>query len=167
MWLAWLAQLGIGIIVACVSAWITVRLSLRRFRDEKWWERKAAAYAAGVEALHHLKRSLQDELSYLDTGSHPVIESRRGYLTERFDSQMEAVHEVVDTAPFLLSKKANDTLGEFMKAWAIAESSSHEEFILACSYKAQEALEATTHCLDGLINSGKEDLGVGRDGIIR
>jgi hypothetical protein len=37
-----------AVIVGPISAWI----SLRRFRSEKWWERKATSYAAAIEALH-------------------------------------------------------------------------------------------------------------------
>jgi len=31
---------------------LTLRLGLGKFRSEKWWERKAVAYASAIEALH-------------------------------------------------------------------------------------------------------------------
>src|SRR5258708_35823296 len=31
---------------------LTLWLGLRKFRSEKWWEKKATAYAAAIEALH-------------------------------------------------------------------------------------------------------------------
>jgi hypothetical protein len=34
-----------GILIAAATSWITVQLSLKRFREEKWWERKADAYS--------------------------------------------------------------------------------------------------------------------------
>ncbi len=43
----------IGIIIAATSSWITVRLSLARFRSEKLWERKIEAYTKVIEAFHH------------------------------------------------------------------------------------------------------------------
>lgn len=33
-----------GIIIAVVSSWITVQLSLKKFQKEKLWERKLEAY---------------------------------------------------------------------------------------------------------------------------
>jgi hypothetical protein len=39
-----------------VTAVVTVRLSLRSFYSEKWWERKAETYTAVMDSLHHMKR---------------------------------------------------------------------------------------------------------------
>jgi len=38
--------------IAVLTAILTVRLSLRRFHAERWWERKAEAYSRIIEALH-------------------------------------------------------------------------------------------------------------------
>jgi len=40
-----------GLIIAVATSWVTVRLSLRRFRTERWWERKADAYSDLLEKL--------------------------------------------------------------------------------------------------------------------
>jgi hypothetical protein len=37
--------------VAILTAIVTVRLALRRFRSERWWERKAETYSQIVEAM--------------------------------------------------------------------------------------------------------------------
>ena len=42
-----------SLVVGVCTAIITVRLSLRRFRSERWWERKADVYSRIVEALHN------------------------------------------------------------------------------------------------------------------
>jgi len=39
-----------AIVIAAISSWITVQLSLRKFRAERWWERKAEAYSKIIEA---------------------------------------------------------------------------------------------------------------------
>lgn len=39
-----------------VGAWIAARLAFARFSREKVWERKAAAYTAIFDALHHIGR---------------------------------------------------------------------------------------------------------------
>ncbi len=38
--IAGLTTIPVAILIAAVSSWITVQLSLKRFRDEKWWEKK-------------------------------------------------------------------------------------------------------------------------------
>ena len=50
-----LTSLAVGVMVAIVSAYVTVRLALSRFRAEQWWTRKADAYASILEALHYSK----------------------------------------------------------------------------------------------------------------
>jgi hypothetical protein len=45
----------IAALVAGLFATAAVWLGLRRFRSERWWERKAAAYAAIIESLHILE----------------------------------------------------------------------------------------------------------------
>ena len=40
-----------AIVVGCFGL-LTLWLGLRKFRSEKWWERKAVAYASAIEALH-------------------------------------------------------------------------------------------------------------------
>jgi hypothetical protein len=48
-----LTSIAPSLVVAVFTAIFTVRLSLRRFRAERWWERKADAYSRIVEALHN------------------------------------------------------------------------------------------------------------------
>ena len=43
-----------SIVVGVCTAIISVKLALRRYRAERWWERKAEAYSRIVEALHAL-----------------------------------------------------------------------------------------------------------------
>jgi hypothetical protein len=61
--------LSTGILIAAVSAWITVQLSLRRFRTERWWERKVEAYERIIGALHDAK-------AFADTHLHAGLEQR-------------------------------------------------------------------------------------------
>jgi hypothetical protein len=54
-WPGTLAGFASNVIVAVIVAIITVRLALKRFYREKWWERKSAAYISLIEALHHVR----------------------------------------------------------------------------------------------------------------
>lgn len=52
-----------GIAVGGTTSVITVWLSLRRFRAEKWWELRARAYERVIEALHNAKVSTEEYLN--------------------------------------------------------------------------------------------------------
>jgi hypothetical protein len=46
------------VITAVVAGYFAlggIWLGLSRFRSERWWERKAAAYASAIEALHAIE----------------------------------------------------------------------------------------------------------------
>ena len=43
------------IFISVLVAIITVKLSLKKFRSEKWWEKKVEVYSKIIDALHHLK----------------------------------------------------------------------------------------------------------------
>lgn len=56
----------VGATVAGLFGAGAVWLGLRRFRSEKWWERKAAAYASVIEALHVLEDVEDEEIDALE-----------------------------------------------------------------------------------------------------
>lgn len=66
-------------LVAAFTAIITVRLSIRRFYAERWWERKADAYSLIVESLHHL-------IEYCDARAKEYLEGVK--YTEEKDKQL-------------------------------------------------------------------------------
>ena len=66
------------IMIAAVSSWITVQLSLRRFRTEKWWERRVAAYERLIEVLHHSKAFFERHLKASSRGLGDFRRARQG-----------------------------------------------------------------------------------------
>jgi hypothetical protein len=50
------------IIGSSFGAWIAARLAFNRFSREKVWERKAAAYTAIFEAMHHIGKWYEKNL---------------------------------------------------------------------------------------------------------
>jgi hypothetical protein len=51
-----LFSLASGLVIAVATGVLTVSLSLRRFRLERWWEKKYDAYTTIVTALYHVHR---------------------------------------------------------------------------------------------------------------
>jgi ABC-type uncharacterized transport system YnjBCD permease subunit len=67
-WIGPLLSFLASMVIAVVTARLTVRLALRRFYAEKSWERKSAAYASIIEALHHVKNHADTILAFLSRG---------------------------------------------------------------------------------------------------
>ena len=44
-----------GVLIAALTSYITVRLSIRRFHQEKWWEKKVEMYSRLLVTLHLMK----------------------------------------------------------------------------------------------------------------
>ena len=44
-----------GLIIAALTSYFTVHLSLKRFYSERWWERKAQSYSIILESLYKMK----------------------------------------------------------------------------------------------------------------
>jgi hypothetical protein len=52
MWGKYLLEIIGALFIAATSSWITVRLSLRQFYTQQWWERKASAYERVMKGFH-------------------------------------------------------------------------------------------------------------------
>ena len=79
-----------SLIVGVCTAVITVRLSLRRFHAERWWERKADAYSRIVEALHGVMEYCSARSHEDRTGRETSEEKKRQLL----DDYNRAIHEL-------------------------------------------------------------------------
>jgi len=140
-----------GILIAIVSAWVTVRLSLKRFRSEKWWERKMAAYERVIEALHHSKAFSDTHLEARLQG-RDVSEERDQELRKYARDAHREIEKAADVGSFLLSPKALERLKQYQKDAKEAQQTEHwEEYLMNDS----AALES---CLEDFIKIAKSDL---------
>jgi hypothetical protein len=57
-----------GVVTAIVTAFVSVRLALRRFRSERLWDRKFQAYSDLFQALFHVKAYGTRALHRIETG---------------------------------------------------------------------------------------------------
>ena len=55
-----------GAFISAMAAWLTVRLSLKRFRLERFWGKKWDAYSKLIESLHDVKLECQEEWERLE-----------------------------------------------------------------------------------------------------
>jgi hypothetical protein len=144
-------NLAVGVVVALVSAWLTVFLALRRFYSEKWWERKWEAYSGLLDALHHIK-NYDDHYSAFEERNAELPEKAKILLTEKLQNSMAEVRKQRDVGSLVISEQAvkaiDDLLGEF-------ETSTHSEIW----YEVIELhLAATNKCIRSVCEIAKKDL---------
>jgi hypothetical protein len=148
-----LTSLTVGVIVAVVSALVTVRVALKRFRAEQWWSRKADAYAAILEALHNSKDRDSHYLREID-GHRDLVEEYRTELSKRGEEGGRQIRKAIDTSRFLLCEEAVRVLEELRAGLANVDSAQDYADAVATS------LAAVKKCLDKLPAIAKKDLGV-------
>ncbi|WP_024334653.1 hypothetical protein [Desulfotignum balticum] len=57
-----------GVVVAFITSIVTVKLSINKFRSERWWERKADTYSKIVTSIHQLLACCEDHVEYIESG---------------------------------------------------------------------------------------------------
>lgn len=102
-----LAKLAsVGIIAGVFSA----ALAIRRYRHEKWWEMRAAAYRDAIEALSDLHHYFQ--YNYHNWQNSNTSESE-GLPSEKWTQTQEKIRRLSDAGAFLFSKRAEKSLRRF------------------------------------------------------
>lgn len=141
-----LKLLGVSIITSVV----TVRLSLRQFRSERWWEQKAEAYSRILEHLAnvdlYVTRWLRNE--YTGRGmSDPIRE-------ELADTRVEASKELdkaVSIGPYIISDAAAKALRSMKREMQSADMESLPEAVEA-------ERSAVRECIKKVRNEARNDL---------
>ncbi|HEX9758307.1 MAG TPA: hypothetical protein VGB26_11000 [Nitrospiria bacterium] len=144
-----------GIVIAAVSAWITVQLSLKRFRKEKWWERKADAYVRVIEALHHVK-NFPDRLFDAGSSGQNLPEEKEKELIKHAEKAENEIQKALDIGAILLSKEAIIRLKHYKKDLddALSQDPQRQNY-----YEFQlTVLENSKKCLEDIIKISKKDL---------
>lgn len=103
--------------IPIIIALITVKISLRKFRTEKWWEKKAETYSSVIDALHKLKNYCQQKLvaeyrpsSY---GENNLSKEREGELYNQYKQAHQEVIRAIDVGSFIISEAALKVLSVY------------------------------------------------------
>lgn len=105
---------------------LTLKLGVGKYASEKWWEKKASAYAAAIDALH----GMYD----LSLAQVEAIEASQEISAERIKSLQAAniaglseVRKGASIGSFVMSKIAANILSNVLKDFeGLAEPSIHE-----------------------------------------
>ena len=142
-----------GIIIAALTSVLTVRLALRRFHKEKWWEKKQEMYSSLLETLHHLKNYAAEHYEGQMNPDH-ITDEKREELTKDWKQFSREFAKLLDLASFHLSSEAVAVLDQYVKKKAEARKSDDIfDWI-------DGDLAAVTECLEELKKAAKRDLKV-------
>lgn len=140
-----------GLLLALLSAWITVKLSQRKFRDERMWDRKVIAYERIIEAFHKSKRFSSEHLDAIYVNREVSVE-RDGELRKLANEAREEISRATDIGSFTLSAQALDLLATYQSEWG------DDDHIHSWHEHLEHDYEVTDKYLKLLIAEAKRDL---------
>jgi len=144
-----------SLVVAIVVSILTVRLSLRKFYTEKWWERKADAYSRIVEALlmhkNYAEQKLKIEMSRAEEDS-----ANKKNLEKQWSDANAELERSVDLGAFVISEETEKIIRKFLNRTSIDPDYWDGPF-----FEIIEAdISSTKKCLSEVKKSAKKDLKV-------
>jgi hypothetical protein len=107
-------QLVLGFVIAVISSALTLILGLKRFRSEKWWEKKFEAYSTILESLHHIREYADTWTGFAERDQSLKPEDEKE-LKNNVGPALAKLRKHIDIGTFIISKKADSTLRDFMK----------------------------------------------------
>ncbi len=108
-----LPSLIVSVATGLITALVSVRLALRRFRSEKWWERKAAAYSEIFESLYHVKTYAEHLLQKIEEGVR-FSEERMAELGRSSKEGRDGIRRAAVIGTFLMSEEAAARLSKLV-----------------------------------------------------
>lgn len=98
-------QATTALAIALVSSWVTVQLSLKRFRAERLWDRKVQAYERLIDAFHNSKKFSIEHLDAEQKGEN-LSSERKDELRKISKDAQEEIQRMADIGSFTLSNCA-------------------------------------------------------------
>lgn len=142
-----------GVLIAIITAVVTVRLSLRRFHSEQWWLRKADSYSKIVESLHQIKTYCEDQMEYIEMHEEPSDDKEKE-LQQKLKKASAEIRKAVDIGSFFISLEAERTM---VNLWDEIEKAKNEpSFYEYLNFK----LKCVNTALKSMKTQASKDLGV-------
>jgi len=141
------------IIVAVPTSMLSVYLALKKYRTEKWWDKKAGCYIRTVNAMNDIISFCDDTLA-VELDGKPISHELREDLRNKFHKGKMTLDTQTNIGQLLMSDDAyNDLLSLDRKLY---KAEQEEEFIQQIAHIRTN----TEECLFSFIPHAKGDLGV-------
>jgi hypothetical protein len=154
-----LQTIAISLLTAVVAAVLTAHLALRRFRSERWWEKKFAVHTSIIEALQQMEAAFYEDFKEVERASRRGEEPEPSQLHEKTKAPNEEISRAIGFGEFIISKEAVWELRRLRRELAKQHDSSIEYLI--------ESPTVINDCLAHIRQIGKDDLKRGPAALIR
>ena len=145
-----MSDLASKIVLALLVAFVTVRLSIRQFASQKWWERKADAYATIIEALSH---ELSQAFTIMDAEERGETHQRDAAAIERSKEAQRRIGQAAAAGSFIISEEAANDLAILRRELLGIDAHSLYEHVSG-------EYEVMNKCLKALRERARLDLGL-------
>ncbi len=143
-----------AVLVAVITSVLTVRLALRRFYSEKWWERKISAYTEIIKSLHHVREHAETNLQF-SLLQKDLPEEGEKRLTSEMQEAIGQLRLHRDLGILVVSNEAVDLLNIlFAELDASTRTQSWHNHL-------EMKLEAVDKCLSKMRQVARKELNVG------
>lgn len=148
---------GIAAISAAVVAGVAI-VALRRFRSQKWWERRVDSYLKVLDALVDAGAYYDRELR-AEVRQSPVPEEHMRVLVEQARRAEQEIQRAIDLAELFISNEAHRRLIQYRKGIALAERTIDDDGgMRSWTDYLSDGLNATTTCQADMIEIARSDL---------
>jgi hypothetical protein len=119
-----LASPVLAALVAGVLGILAVWLGLWRYRSEKWWERRAAAYAEIIESLHAIEDAHNEEIDAIEKSVQLPMERMETLRVAERDAWAR-VRKYASQGGFVITIEAAAALSKLTDALGIPQTDAN------------------------------------------
>jgi len=93
---------------------VTLKMGLGKFRSEKWWERRTAAYVSAIEAMHAVYAGSKSNVDAARAG-YTLTDAYQSRLYEASLTGIMEVRKAASIGRFLMSNRAATIMAELVE----------------------------------------------------
>lgn len=152
-WIEHYFELGfVGVVSSLFTTFLTTFLARKLFISERWWDRKADAYARILEALVEIERYHE---AYWNDLAHQaeLSEERKADLAKIWRTAWREVDSAIRLGAFVISEEAHTALARLQTA---ARGVDPQDFF----GRVDAEFAATSMCIKEMRQIGRRDLQV-------
>jgi len=138
--------------VSIITAYITVRLSIKQFYSQRWWDKKAEAYSQILEHLSYLRyyyEELSDDLLRADT---TLDTDHTKSLNEGYRRSKESITKAAAVGEFIVSETTTKAISKLLSK--LYKLYFENDLIKA----TDDSYEAVNECIKTVRKEAKEAL---------
>ena len=143
----------IQLLLSGAAAFFGAHFALRKFKRERWWERKAEAYTSLIESLHNMR---WPSSIHFEAGieHRDVPEEYSQELWDDFKKARKQVWKITESSSFLISPKIYPVIQEMERGLSSANNAD------SWFEHLDEQGAAIDTCLKKVKAIGSKDLGI-------